>query len=218
MSSDMKFVGAIVVVAVLAIVGFVIFGKNAKTSDPAAQVEAAALTDAGQQVRPDSYKKGIENGKVIVVEWGDYQCPACQAADTEVTQIVSDFADRITFVFRHFPLPNHKFSQLTATAVEAAGAQGKYWEMHAKLYGNQEEWSTASTSKAVELFVGYAKDLGIDTEKFRADLVGRVYNDKIARDLADAAAIGVSKTPTFFVNSVEVGLDGLRTAIEEGLK
>lgn len=218
MSSDMKFVGVIVTVAVLAIVGFVIFGRKSTPTDLAAHVEAATLQDAGQLTRPDSYRKGTDGAKVTLVEFGDYQCPACKAADPEVTALVKEYETRISFVFRHFPLPNHKFSQLAATAMEAAGAQGKYWEMHTLLYERQDQWSVLPTAKVVDTFVEYAKSFGLDTDKFRTAVTGRQFDDKIARDLADATALGVSKTPTFFVNGKEFQLTDLRKGLEEALK
>lgn len=218
MSSEMKFVSVVVVLAVLAVAAIAIFGRSSSVKDPAAQIGPATLTDAGQLVRPDSYKKGTDGAKVTLVVWGDYQCPACKAAEPQISAVVNEFTDRISFVFRQFPLPTHKFSQLAATAVEAAGAQGEYWEMHDKLYALQDDWSTVSTQKAIDLFVTYASDLGLNTDQFRTAVTERQFDEKLARDLADAEALGVSKTPTLYVNGTEVDLSGLRAAIENALK
>lgn len=219
MSSDLKFVGGLVVFAILAIGGFAIFQNSSKGGiDPARHVEASTLADAGQLIREDSYKKGLASSKVTLVEFGDYQCPACKAADSAVAKIVTAYGDRITFVFRHFPLSNHKFSQLAATAAEAAGKQGKYWEMHEKLYVSQDDWSVVSTTRAVNLLVGYAGDLGLNTDDFRKALTEREFDAKIARDLADDAALNLEHTPTFFVNGQVVELSGIQAALDAALK
>ncbi len=220
MSSDMKFVGGIVVASVLLLAGIFVFSKKNSdaNTDVAKHISASSLEDAGQMVRPDSYRKGNVNGKVTLVEFGDYQCPACKAAEPEVTKIVEDYSEKLNFVFRHFPLPSHSYSQVVATAVEAAGAQEKYWEMHSKLFETQDEWASASIGRIVDLMVGYATEIGIDAERFRTALVERQFDEKIGRDLADAEKIGVSSTPSFYVNGNKVDLSGLRQAIDNALK
>jgi protein-disulfide isomerase len=218
MSSEAKFVGVVIVLAVVAVASFVIFGRNTETSNPAAHVDPADLEDAGQLVRSDSYTVGNPEASVTVVDFGDYQCPACKNAEPELIALKAEYSDRVLFVHRHFPLPTSRLAQLMANAAEAAGEQGKFWEMHDLIYDGQERWSAAGTSKAIDILVGYAKSLELDTADFRAAIMEQRFKDVIARDLADAIALGVSRTPSFFVNGQSVELGGLRAAIELGLQ
>ena len=115
----------------------------------------------------------------------------------------------VSLTFRNFPLSQHANAQVAATAAEAAGDQGKYWQMHDLLYANQASWTadppaSQSYSSAKDLIYGYATQLGLDMTKFKDKVESRAYNTKISRDMADGNALGVNATPTFYVNGTKL--------------
>jgi protein-disulfide isomerase len=172
-------------------------------------------------IKSDSHVEGPANAKVSIVEFGDFQCPACGSAYPVVTQIEQNYKGKVKFVFRNYPLPVHKNAKVAAQAAEAAGAQGKFFEMYHKLYDNQKAWSD-SNDALNEFFVKYAKEIGIDVNKFSTEVKASKYTEKIQNDQNDGNAVGVSATPTFYINGVEqVGglpYDEFKAKIDEALK
>lgn len=152
-------------------------------------------------VRGDSVKDVSQNEKVTLVEFGDYQCPACAAYHNIVKEILLE-DETITYVFRHFPLSQHKNARPASQAAEAAGRQGKYWEMHNKLYENQSDWENSSNPK--EIFEKYATEFGLDLEKFKSDFGLKEIEEKVSRDYADGVTLGVNSTPSFYINNKKV--------------
>jgi protein-disulfide isomerase len=142
----------------------------------------------------DSYRTSTGSAEINLVEFGDYQCPACGVFDPFVEKLLAEEGNKINFVFRHFPLTQHKNAPMASYAAEAAGAQRKYFAMHKKLYETQSEWSDLGdpTSK----FVEYAKGMLLDTDKFTKDMLSKEIKDKVARDLNDGTLIGINATPT----------------------
>lgn len=195
MTQEAKVIAGIGIVTLAIIVGGVFFfNKSSQTqSNPQSKV-----TDEKLLIGKDSHKIASDSAKVTIVEFGDYQCPACGAAHPVVKQILSDYQGRITFVFRNFPLPMHSNAKISAEAAEAAGAQGKFWEMHDKLYESQATW--AETAKPLDLFVSYAQEFGLDTSKFKEEVEGNKYAERINKDQTDGNTLGVNSTPTFFIN------------------
>lgn len=162
---------------------------------------AAADTDRHERlVRPDSHKLGVAaEGKATFVEFLDFECESCRAAFPAVEQLRKDYAGKVTFVVRYFPLPGHFNAERAARAVEAASRQGKFEQMYQKMYETQAEWGEQQVP-ADDRFRGFAKDLGLDLAAW-----DKAYNDpatleRIKRDVADGEALGVSGTPTFFLN------------------
>ena len=146
-------------------------------------------------VSEDDHIYGSSDASVTIVEFGDYQCSHCLLASSVIEDVLEKLEGEIRFVFRHFPLKKiHTQSQLAAEAAEAAGAQNKYWEMHKKLYLNQ---NNITNEKLMEL----AKELELDTEKFQQDLNSHVHLKKIDNHFIDGVKSGVSGTPTFFINN-----------------
>jgi protein-disulfide isomerase len=144
---------------------------------------------------------GKADSKVILVEYGDYQCPSCGGAYPNVNTLMDEYGDRIALVFRNFPLTSiHPNAKAAAAAAESAGLQGKYWEMHNILYENQNSWSSLDTSKRTDAFVAYADRLDIDINKFKTDLSSDSVNSKITFDMELGKAKNASATPTFFLN------------------
>jgi protein-disulfide isomerase len=190
MSREAKILTAVLVVVVGGMIGlFIAFGGGG--------APATKVTDAGKLTRSNSHTQG--SGKVQIVEFGDYQCPSCGAAYPIIKQLQSENANDTSLIFRNFPLPQlHANALSAAEAAEAAGKQGKYFEMHDKLYSSQKDWSTLSNP--LDTFVSYAKELGLDQDKFKQDIEAENYKSIIDTDIADGTALGVNATPTFYIN------------------
>jgi protein-disulfide isomerase len=155
---------------------------------------------------------GIENGnylpasssaKLTLVEFGDYECPACGEYNPLVKQLLTEFAGKINYIFRNYPLNQHTNALISSQAAEAAGLQDKFWQMHDRLYESVSDWSTASDAKSI--FVGYAQALGLDVNKFKTDIDSTAVKDKIQNDVNDGNSINLSETPTFYLNGVKIG-------------
>src|SRR3989344_9382158 len=145
-------------------------------------------------VKEDSNTLGSKEAKVVIVEFSDFECPACRAANPIVKEITKEYGDKILFAYRHFPLvATHKYALKAAEAAEAAGEQGKFWEYLDILFENQENLKTDDLKK-------YAQDLGLDIKKFEEALNSGKFKDKVTSDMDDGENLGVSSTPTFFIN------------------
>jgi protein-disulfide isomerase len=144
-------------------------------------------------VSEHDHAQGPESAPVTLVEYGDYECPYCGQAEPVVRELLADFGD-VRYVWRHLPLHDvHPAAQLAAEAAEAAAAQDMFWEMHDRLFANQDRL------RARDL-LGHADALGLDVERFGADLRRHLGAARIAEDLDSADLSGVSGTPTFFIN------------------
>lgn len=149
---------------------------------------------------------GKTDSKVVFTEYGDYQCPGCGGMYPKVKTLTEKYKGQLAFVFRNFPLTTmHPNARAAAAAAEAAGLQDKYWEMHDKLYENQSAWKDITDlTQRTNFFVDYAKQLGLDTTKFAADMAGTQVNQKINYDLALGRKDGVNGTPSFYINGTVV--------------
>ena len=137
---------------------------------------------------------GPDDAPVTLVEYGDYECPYCGMAHPIVKRAQQDLGNRLRFVFRNFPLAeSHPHARLAAEAAEAAGAQGKFWEMHDMLFEHQD-------ALEAEDLMRYAKSLGLDVPKFGHDLEAGTYTKRVRDDFRNGVRSGVNGTPTFFVN------------------
>lgn len=145
--------------------------------------------------------KGSDENKILLIEYGDYQCPSCAGAHPNVNALMEEYGDNVTFVFRNFPLTSiHPNARAAAGSAEAAGLQGKYWEMHDMLYQGQNDWSSLDSNQRTSIFKAYAQSLGLDMAKFESDLASEPVNAKISFDLAIGKNAGASATPTFYLN------------------
>ena len=150
-------------------------------------------------VSQDDHVRGALDGRVTLVEFGDLQCPACGAYEPIVRQLVKDNPTTLKVIFRHFPLVQiHSNALLAAKASEAAGLQGKFWEMHDILYDNQKQWSEGLNAR--EFIMEYAKTIGLDTTKFATDIENKDIEAKILAQYQERNKLGVQGTPTFFLN------------------
>lgn len=144
-------------------------------------------------------KRGADAGKVTIVEFADFQCPACAAAHPYIKKLLEKYPNELTFIYRHFPLTQHKNAFIASEVSEAAAKQGKFWEMYDILYTRQKDWQ--DLDKPLDKFIDYAHEVGLNEEDFKKDIEGRVYKSLIEKDLTNAYQVDVDATPTFYVNN-----------------
>lgn len=191
--------GAIVV---LILGGLVVYSRITNPGIDVSNVDTNAVQVASQdngEIADHTY--GNPESEVVLIEYGDFQCPSCAAAHPNIKSILEDYQDDILFVFRNFPITNiHPNAKAAAAAAEAAGLQGKYWEMHDMVFDNQGSWKDLSTGNRTDAFRSYAEQLGLDGERFVSDLSLANINRKISYDMALAKKANVDATPTFILN------------------
>jgi protein-disulfide isomerase len=183
------------------LVWYAVFTMN----KPAPAAPQAAAT--AQLVREDSHRltsPAVE--KAQLVEFLDFECESCRAAHPLVEELKQEYGDRITFVNRYFPLTGHRNSGTAALAVEASAQQGKYQQMAAKLFETQDQWGGKQDSQA-PVFRRYAQELGLDLAKYDAAVADEATLERIRKDAADGTALGVTGTPTFFLNGKKLVLN-----------
>jgi protein-disulfide isomerase len=193
------------------------------------QAQLAARTPAQQFVPEEGSKPGANpprirgdvTAPVTLEEFADFQCPPCGAVAGLLHQLEREYHGRLRVVFRHFPLDGHKHARPAALAAEAAGEQGKFWEMHDVIYERRNAWSTVDDARP--LFVEYAREIGLDLDRFNTDLAKPELAQRIEADRERGTSIGVSATPTVFINRKSVhhtsfSLPGLRERIDAALK
>ncbi len=164
--------------------------------------EAKATVDMKEVLSSSSYNKGDKNAKVKIVEFADFQCPACGASEPILQKVLTEYDGKYYFEYHHFPLQQHAWAQKSAESAEAAGEQGKFWEYHDLLFAKQNEWS--EKSNAVDSFKQYAKDLKLDEKKFNEALDSNKFRDKILDSVKKGNSLAVNSTPTFFINGNRV--------------
>jgi len=186
----------------VAVLGLIIWGlivaMNKESQKPSSKLGTPMSINAVDNIR------GPENAPVTLIEYADYQCPTCSSFNPIIERLIANSSTTLRFITRHFPLAQHQNAVITAQAVEAAGKQGKYWDMAALLYDNQTSWENLSNSEAIKLFKGYAERLTLKIDQYETDFNSAEIKAKIDGDRADGLKIGVSGTPTFFVNGVSI--------------
>ncbi|MDX6565794.1 MAG: hypothetical protein QOE10_1456, partial [Gaiellales bacterium] len=155
--------------------------------------------------------RGPEDAPVTIVEYADFECPYCGQAEPALRDLLAEFGDELRYVFRHLPLPDvHPNAELAAEAAEAAGKQGRFWEMHDELFAHQNALRPPD-------LIEYAAELGLDTARVERELRRNEHAARIARDVESAEMSNVSGTPTFFVNGHRhrgaYDLESLETAV-----
>jgi protein-disulfide isomerase len=180
--------------------------KDAKTEVPAAP---AAAPQAGAEKTPEQdttvYKvsatggvgKGSKNAPLQVVIFSDFQCPFCKRVEPQLSQLEKEYGGKVHMVWKNYPLPFHNNAEPAAEAAMAAGAQGKFWEMHDKLFENNTALDRPNLEK-------YAQDLGLNMAKFKADLDGQKYKNQIQSETDEGKAVGVNGTPAVFINGRKI--------------
>lgn len=206
-STEGKFVLGVVIV-VLCLFAYYFFATSSTVSN---KVENITITKT-------DHVKGAQDGKLTLVAFEDFQCPACGVYDPLVRQVLQDNKNVLKFVFKHFPLTQiHPNALLAAKASEAAGLQGKFWEMHDMLYDKQADWSTGINAR--DVIMTYASILKLNTSKFNEDLNSKTLEEKVLADFKEGVALGVQGTPSFFLNGKKIenpaSLEAFNTLILE---
>jgi protein-disulfide isomerase len=209
----------------VAVLGSLIFVSQGNKADVSGADETKIIAASPDNGNIGDHVFGSKEGKTILIEYGDFQCPGCASAYPNLKEVSEEFKDELTFIFRNLPLTSiHPNARAAATAAEAAGLQGKYWGMHDLLYENQNEWSQSSDNRQ-SFFTSYAEKAGVaDIEKFKTDIASEDISKKINFDLALARKIGATSTPTILLNgeSIESNVwsnkDELKKKVEEALK
>jgi len=142
---------------------------------------------------------GNPDAPVTLEEFGDFQCPPCGTLSGPINQLEQDYRPRLRVIFRHFPLTMHRHAREAALASEAAGRQGRFWQMHDVLYREQAVWSEAADVRP--LFDTYAGMLGLKIDRFKKDMESEEVNRRVTADQLRGTALGVTITPTLFVNN-----------------
>lgn len=143
---------------------------------------------------------GNSAAPISLVEYSDFQCPTCASFSHIIERLIHEEGDKFSFTFRHYPLRKHDHAGLAARTAEAAGRQGKFWEMHDLLFEKQSEWAERGSATVKRLFLEYASDLELDVKKFRRDLESQAIIDKVLDDYQNGDDSGVSGTPSFYLN------------------
>lgn len=167
----------------------------AKPSDSVAGTPSGEM--AGLSTPSEPWGMGNPDAALRIVEFGDYQCGACGYYHPIVKAVMEEFGDRVYFEFRHFPLPSHPFARTAARAAEAAGRQGKFWEMHDLIMTNQAEWAGGIPTN---VFLQYARRLGLNDVQFQQDLRIAEIQDRIEKDFQSGVQLNLRSVPSFFFN------------------
>jgi protein-disulfide isomerase len=164
--------------------------------------------------------KGARNAKVILLEYSDFQCPACALYAPVLNELEEEFRDKIALVYRHFPLKMiHKDAELAARAAEAAGRQNKFWAMHDMIFNNQDEWAAGGEAK--DFFIKYAQALNLNVEQFKNDINSKQVKDEVNDDYQSGLSAGINYTPAFFLNGKKItpkNYEDFRKIIGEAVK
>jgi protein-disulfide isomerase len=195
------------------------FMASAKSAPAAAPAQPGKGPGAGAEVYKvatgDSPTKGGKQPKVTIIEFSDFQCPFCSRVTGTVDQLLKDYGDDVSVTFRHNPLPFHNNAAPAAEAAEAARAQGKFWEMHDKLFANQQNLDRPTLEKL-------AGEVGLNMAKFKAALDKEEFKDRIKKDMDDAAKFGARGTPNFFINGRNLRgaqpIDSFKSVVDEEIK
>jgi len=161
--------------------------------------------------------RGATDAEVKVEEFGDFQCPSCAALSPALNQSEQKYRGKVCVVFRHFPLADHRHAQAAACAAEAAGLQGRFWEMHDLLYGSQLIWTRAADTR--EFFDQFAKSIGLNVERFKIDVETEKVKARIIADQERATSLGVNRTPAIFINGKRLPDSSLnQKALQESIE
>jgi protein-disulfide isomerase len=220
MTKNLKVTITVAVVAVAVLVLVLLVNRPSTPSPESAQAPEGSSVSSKVPVRENSHRLSTaDDGRVTLVEFLDFECESCGAAFPIVEQLRNEYAGRVTFVTRYFPIPSHSNAENAAVSVEAAARQGRFEAMYQRMFETQAQWGEQQASKA-ELFRGFAADLGLDMAAYDRAIADPATIERVLADKRDGEAAGVQGTPTFFLNGVQLRLrsgDDLRAAIDLAL-
>lgn len=185
--------------AFVVVIGLLIWGMIAAANK--AERESASIASPDVVTATDQ-TKGATSSPLTLIEYSDFQCPACAAYYPVVERLLRESEGKVLFVYRHFPLTQHANAIPTAIAAEAADKQGKFWDMYNIIFTNQKDWEASKEIKTV--LTGYATELSLDVTKFLADYESEEIREKVNNDLKSGLKAGVNSTPTFYLNGVKI--------------
>lgn len=186
-------VWGIVILLILIGLGFLLYSGTKSRLEEMGTVSAVSETD---------WTKGATTSAMSLIEYSDFQCPACASYYPLVKQLLTAYGQEIAFAYRHFPLPQHENAVAAAIAAESAGKQGKFWEMHDLLFEHQTDWENLENPQLT--FTTYATTLGLDLTKFATDSASAELKSKVVTSAQKADNAGISSTPTFFLNGKKI--------------
>jgi protein-disulfide isomerase len=184
-------------------------------------VRSALRTDSsrgelGSGAEP-AHIRGSASAPVKIEEFGDYQCPSCAALAPALNQAEQKYQGKVCLIFREYPIASHPHGQEAAHVAEAAGLQGRFWEMHDLLYGSQLIWTRRADTR--ELFEQFAKSIGLDVERFKIDLESEQVKARIVADQKRGTSLGVNRTPAILINGTRLPDSSLnQKAIQEAIE
>lgn len=208
-----KFVLGIIIATILIFVGgaFFISKKDTKTISDSKKI---------LEVVSDDYIKGNKDASVTIIEYLDFECPACGAYYPLVKELSEKYKNDVRFVVRYFPLMGHKNGLTSAYAVEASSKQGKFWEMYDVLFENQKAWASKESADPA-IFENYADQIGLNIEQFKKDRDSKEVKDRVNNDLSSGKKAGISGTPTFFLDGEKIpnpkGIEDFETFIDAAI-
>ena len=216
-------IGLVLVVAVGG--AWWLYNRNSTPAKRTTANTSAAKTPAAVNVlgAQPPHLLGSPNASVTVEEFADFQCPTCGVKHPLMKELISIYGSRIKFIFRNYPLaiPAHDKAYDAAVAAEAAGLQGRFWDMQNLLFTNQQTWS--SNPEYRKIWEGYASQLGLDVEKWKSDMAGLNAKSRVDADLQRGRALNINSTPSVFVNGMlipfeQMTIEGMRAVIDGELQ
>lgn len=215
MKTETKILGIILILTAVLLVGGIYFLSRNQTSsyDTSLSVDVLDIDySKGQKI-------GSDSAKVKLAEFSDFQCPACAAVEPFLEQARLKYADNLQLIYFQLPLPQHNHGMEAAIFAEAAGEQGKFWDVHDKLFATQTQWSTLSDINP--FFLDIAKQLNLDENKLKAAESSDTVKSRIDNAVLEATRVGITSTPTFFLNGKKLKLqkfEDLDIAVAKELK
>ncbi|OYX43939.1 hypothetical protein B7Y94_00785 [Candidatus Saccharibacteria bacterium 32-49-12] len=206
-------------ITILLFGALIIYSRDNRTTIDVSSVDPNSIVDASEQngnIGDRVYND--TKSDLVFIEYADYQCPGCASAQPGVEQLMEKYGDKIAIVFRHFPIISaHPNALAAAAAAEAAGAQGKFWQMNATLFENQSQWQANNIAERTDTFKGYAEAIGLDINKFVNDLSSADISQKINFDMALARKKGVNATPTFYFDGEKLSDEATKGILQGDL-
>lgn len=207
------FWASFIIILILIVWGLIVASNKTSNRSGLSLGQPAEVTDL-------DHVTGPKDAPVTLVEYSDFQCPACESYFYVVERLMASSTVPIRFVYRHFPLSQHANAVPASLASEAAGVQGKFWEMYRLLFDNHTDWTELKDPNPV--FIGYATKIGLNIEAFKSDMASSTLKQKITDSINEGTSIGISGTPTFFVNGKVIdnpkSYEEFKTIIEQASK
>lgn len=197
MESSKIWVGGLVALSV--VIFGVILAANSKNAAPVTPTTVTADQATILTIRDADHIRGNPAAPVTLIEYGDFQCPGCAGVEPLLQQLIVEHGQTVRLIYRHFPLTaQHEHAELMARAAEAADRQGRFFDLHDRIFAEQTRWSTAPDAR--QLVVQYIRELGLNVDQFERDLSDSAISARIAKDKGEAAALRLPGTPSFFLN------------------